>query len=236
MGTIVDTSKCVIMSDSEDGDSLAPLHQGFDPQLALEVLAAKIGNPSAFVSHWEEDEQDVEEATQEQIQNDPCCRTLWAAETGEMVVLGEMLDKQADLVNCADKDGYTPLHRAAYEGHVEILQMLVSRGGDIHARTVDGWTPLHSAARWSQTEAASYLLSVGAQVNAVTAGGLTALHLAASNAENPHILQLLLLHPDIDVNLTTGCGETAHTLCMRANPWAGLFDIHHPYINTLKLS
>ena len=114
------------MSDLEEEDTLAPLAPlgfGLDPALVAQVLEAKRGNPSAFVSHWEEDEQDIDFASEEQIKNDPVQRTLWAAETGNMDVLKEMLAKDSALVNTKDADGYSPLHRASYENHTEIIKV-----------------------------------------------------------------------------------------------------------------
>ena len=57
------------------------------------------------------------------IQDNPAVRTLWAAETGNIEVLNEMLSTDASLVHSVDSDGYTPLHRAAYEGHVCVAEV-----------------------------------------------------------------------------------------------------------------
>ena len=43
-----------------------------------------------------------------------------------------------------DEDLYTPLHRAAYNGHVNVMKVLLKHGADPNAPTLDGWTPLHS--------------------------------------------------------------------------------------------
>jgi len=57
------------------------------------------------------------------ITDNPMVRTLWAAETGNIDILSEMIAKDASLVNALDEDGYTPLHRAAYEGHVQTAEV-----------------------------------------------------------------------------------------------------------------
>jgi ankyrin repeat protein len=42
-----------------------------------------------------------------------------------------------------DNDGYTPLHCAAWNGHVDILHLLVENGADLEAQDNDGWRALH---------------------------------------------------------------------------------------------
>jgi len=40
------------------------------------------------------------------------------------------------------RDGETPLHGAAREGHIEVVKFLVLKGADVHAKTTGGATPL----------------------------------------------------------------------------------------------
>ena len=53
----------------------------------------------------------------EEILADPRKKILWAAENGNIELVIELLDSDRTLVNSRDNDGYTPLHRAAYENH-----------------------------------------------------------------------------------------------------------------------
>jgi hypothetical protein len=46
-----------------------------------------------------------------------------------------------------DWNGWTPLHDAAYNGHVEIVRLLLQNGAELNARSNEGSTPLHIAAR-----------------------------------------------------------------------------------------
>ena len=51
-------------------------------------------------------------------------------------------------VNAKDKDGGTPLHTAAAEGHEvaqQIAELLITKGADVNAKTNSGWTPLNMA-------------------------------------------------------------------------------------------
>jgi ankyrin repeat protein len=38
------------------------------------------------------------------------------------------------------------LHKAALNGHIEVLKYLLPDKADVHARDADGWTALHNAA------------------------------------------------------------------------------------------
>ena len=75
---------------------------------------------------------------------------LKAAELGKVEFVNELLNKNKDLIQTRDSDGYTALHRASYNGEVEVMEILISNGADVLARTEDGWQPLHSACRWSE--------------------------------------------------------------------------------------
>ena len=77
-------------------------------------------------------------------------RLLKSSEKGIIDHVVWILDKEPSLVNCRDSDGYTPLHRACYNGHMNVVRVLLQRGADVDARTEDGWQPLHCACRWGE--------------------------------------------------------------------------------------
>lgn len=78
---------------------------------------------------------------------------LKSSEKGIIDHVVSILDKEPSLVNCRDSDGYTPLHRASYNGHMNVVRVLLQRGADVDARTEDGWQPLHCACRWGEYSA-----------------------------------------------------------------------------------
>lgn len=98
-----------------------------------------------------------------------------------------------------DCDNYTPLHRAAYSGHVDAVRYLLSVGGDPELRTENGWTVIHCAAFWACYDIVAMLLSHGVDVNSKTNGNLTPLHLAINSTEDSekvfHTVRYLLEAP-----------------------------------------
>lgn len=83
-----------------------------------------------------------------------------------------LLEADPTLISCADEDGYTPLHRACYNNHTEIVDLLLSRGADVTVQTQMKWQPLHSCCQWNHKECAIRLIQHGADVNASSEGGL----------------------------------------------------------------
>lgn len=166
---------------------------------------------------------------------------LWAAENNRLSVVHRLLTSDPSLVHCSDEDGYTPLHRAAYSGHVSVVSALISGGSKVNPRTIDGWTPLHSACRWSHVTVASFLLRHGAELNAQTNGGLTPLHLAASHTsssktDSAHTLELLLSQRHLKAGLRSSSGETAGDVARRSGPHHFLFEMVEDCVNVLPVT
>ncbi|KAG8522383.1 Ankyrin repeat domain-containing protein 49 [Galemys pyrenaicus] len=150
----------------------------------------------------------------------------------QLPTLRRLLSGQAGLVNTRDEDAYTPLHRAAYGGHLDTVRELVARGADVRAVTLDGWTPLHSACKWGNTRVASFLLQHGADVNAQTKGLLTPLHLAAGSRDGRDTLELLLMSRYVRPGLRSSLEETAQDLARRAGAHHYLFEVAEPCTNS----
>jgi ankyrin repeat protein len=53
------------------------------------------------------------------------------------------------------------LHNAAYEGHKEIVELLIANGADVNPKRDDGKTPLDMAVTYKQTETADLLRKHG---------------------------------------------------------------------------
>ena len=167
--------------------------------------------PSAFL----QDELFEEPYTLEQIKADPGRYMLWAAEHGKMEEAEKLIRLDATLVNVKDEDEYTPLHRASYNNHLDMISFLLANGADLNARTNDGWQAFHSACRWDNVDAAKLLINHGADIQVVTNGKNTALHLAASNGEAEAMIKFLVTETDLDLCVVNNAGDTAEEVARR---------------------
>ena len=67
-------------------------------------------------------------------------------------------------VNLSNEYGLTPLHWAAQEGALGIVQTLVFHGADISISNKFGLTPLHMAAKNGHSSVVHFLLQKGAKI------------------------------------------------------------------------
>jgi ankyrin repeat protein len=95
----------------------------------------------------------------------------------DMSKIQALLEKGAD-VNAKRNDGWTPLHWASCENHIEIAELLIEKGADVDAKDNENWTPLHWASCENHIEIAELLLKAGAYLNAETNDGETPFDLA----------------------------------------------------------
>ncbi|KAK3101776.1 hypothetical protein FSP39_006268 [Pinctada imbricata] len=186
------------------------------------MLHAAAANPALFQNYCEMDD-DSDEETEEEIQKNPQKKMLWAAENNKADVVQDLIKEEKDLVNSTDSDMYTPLHRACYNGHTDMVRLLLANGANIEAKTIDGWHPIHSAARWNQAQVISVLIENGADINATTKGGQTPLHLASSQKDSKETLIILLQNPKVDVDVKNSTGDTAEDVCKRTSKLCKLF-------------
>lgn len=116
-----------------------------------------------------------------------------AAAVGRQEFVLKELDRDPALIGTHSKDGWTPLHIAAFFGHEALALKLIERGAEVDVRSTNAMknTPLHAAAAGRKFDSVRLLLKEGANPNASQEGGWTALHAAAQNGDR-EIVELLL--------------------------------------------
>jgi RNA polymerase sigma factor (sigma-70 family) len=111
-----------------------------------------------------------------------------AASIGRTELVTQLLSDDPSLLDSYSPEGFTALALAAHFGHIETLQFLISRGGNIDAVSKHPMnvTPLHAALFSRRVEAAKVLIAAGADVRLRRGGsgwpraGWTALHYCAA--------------------------------------------------------
>ena len=96
-----------------------------------------------------------------------------------------------------------PLHRAAREGHTDVIRTLIAAGADPNVRNIDNTIPLHCAAEGGHAKAVVTLLESGADPNARNSDEAAPLHYAAEGGHADVIGALIAAGADPNV---TGSG------------------------------
>ncbi|XP_018612889.2 ankyrin repeat domain-containing protein 50 [Scleropages formosus] len=121
-----------------------------------------------------------------------CVPSAAGGNRGDVVSL--LLERGADPGH-RDRDNMTPLLLAAYEGHVEVVELLLEAGADVDESTAahasGAITPLLAAASMGHMAAVSAVLFWGAAVDAIDSEGRTALSLAATRGSTDVVRALL---------------------------------------------
>ncbi|MGL9758831.1 MAG: ankyrin repeat domain-containing protein [Wolbachia sp.] len=106
----------------------------------------------------------------------------WAAETGNIEVTLELLQKGAK-VDQLDSSERTALHWATQAGDIEVTKILVQNHANVNAEDLAKLTALYEAASHSHNEVAKILIDSGAKVKSNGALKLTHLHVAVANGD-----------------------------------------------------
>ena len=97
-----------------------------------------------------------------------------AAKSGSVEAIKSLLALDSSLIDARDADGSTPLHCAAWKGHIDAARALLDSGANVEAQNSNehwGGTPLHAAAHGNQKAIAELLIAIGANVNAMSCNG-----------------------------------------------------------------
>ena len=120
---------------------------------------------------------------------------LEAAKAGDLELVKKIVGEHPHIVNCRDLDGRhsTPLHFAAGYNRVGVVEFLLSRDADVHAKDKGGLVPLHNACSYGHYEVTELLVKHGASVNVSDLWKFTPLHEASAKGKY-EIVKLLLKH------------------------------------------
>jgi ankyrin repeat protein len=103
---------------------------------------------------------------------------MMAALRGNLAAARALIDKDADV----NKTGWTPLHYAATNGHLDVMQLLLEHHAYIDAESPNGSTPLMMAALYGSAAAVKLLLDAGADPQLKNQLQLSALDFAKSGS------------------------------------------------------
>jgi len=117
-----------------------------------------------------------------------------ACKLGHVSIVTLLLTHKAN-VNALDKYGRSALHKAAYEGCTEVVQLLLQTPGiNVELEEICyGQTALHIACARNHVDIACLLLRSNSNINAVDWDGWTPLHLACFKG-NKAVVTALLSH------------------------------------------
>ena len=138
--------------------------------------------------------------------------------------LQEVKDSLRKLVTDDCKCLYLPLHQAASNGDVKLMELILNTSLDLNAKTSSGHTALHLACQYGKTEIVQLLITspkdFSIDLNARNNNRCSALHLACKNSRT-EIVELLIKsskHFSIDFNARNNKGWTAlHFACQNSN-------------------
>jgi len=184
-GSFEDYFKAVARDDANTVQSL--LRRGFDPntvnEKGLSGVFLAVRTPSPKVLNVLLAVPKIKVETRNEKDESPL---MLAALAGDLATCQKLIAKDADV----NKTGWAPLHYAATNGHVAVMQLLLDENAYIDAESPNKTTPLMMAASYGSTEAVKLLLEAGADPTLKNEKNLSALDFA-QKASRPDAIELI---------------------------------------------
>ena len=102
-----------------------------------------------------------------------------AAKNNDILLLKKLMDNGFKSINCENEHDFnrTPLHKAAQNGHKNVVEYLISQGAEVNTTDKFGKTPLHFAtgeeSKDGELEIVKLLVETGAQIDKKDNFGMT---------------------------------------------------------------
>ena len=111
-------------------------------------------------------------------------------------------------VNVDDNDRKTPLHYSAHKGNLGCVNLLITAGADVHARSKNtGLQVIHDASvELASPTTVKALINAGASINSLTSFGGSPLSAAATR--NKCDLGILCIQEGADINHMDNDGDS----------------------------
>ncbi|OHW90752.1 ankyrin repeat domain-containing protein 52 [Colletotrichum incanum] len=151
---------------------------------------------------------EAEDAKQEKrlAETDPPGPLYYAVRFQLMSLIVILIKKEGCDVNEASGLGRSALHRACWDGAVDIVAILLENGANTAVANKNGWTPMQIASDKGHADVVKLLIEKGADVTVATNDGRTPLISAANNG---HIeVVKLLIEKGADIAVVTNNGWT----------------------------
>ncbi|CAH1773894.1 unnamed protein product [Owenia fusiformis] len=134
-------------------------------------------------------------------------RILRMAANGNIGEFERIFYADENRLQIVDHKMWTALHHAASKSRLEIMDFILTHGGDINAADKSGMTPLHIAVEKEQIDAIQFLLLRKADWRHFNKDKLTPLHIAV-DLDKPDCVTAILKDDIVDVNVGGEHGQT----------------------------
>ena len=136
-----------------------------------------------------------------------------AAKDGDEGRMSELLAVDGINVNYKSRNGWSPLHIAAFKGHAHIIRLLHQAKADLESGDNFGQTPLHMAGANGHRECAALLLLLGAKIDSLNEDNDTPIHYASREGKTDTVK--LLIECGSDTTLRNNDGKTPSDLAKK---------------------